>query len=64
MVTLDELVPQNHLLRKIDATLNFSLIRDLVRHLYCADNGHPALNPSRVCATLAKGFPGAADTEC
>lgn len=45
MVTLDELVPQYHLLRKIDASLDFSFIRDQVRHPYCADNGYPAFDP-------------------
>ncbi|MEE3110516.1 MAG: IS5/IS1182 family transposase, partial [Pseudomonadota bacterium] len=39
MVTLEELVPSNHLLRQIEAALDFSFIRERVRHLYCADNG-------------------------
>lgn len=56
MVTLDELVPQNHLLRKIDATLDFSFIRDRVRHLYCADNGRPALDPVLLFKALFIGY--------
>ncbi|MCF3096441.1 IS5/IS1182 family transposase, partial [Aeromonas australiensis] len=35
MVTLEELVPQDHLLRKIDKFISFEFIRDKVRHCYC-----------------------------
>ena len=45
MVTLESLVPSDHLLRKIDAHIDFSFIRDRVEHLYCLDNGRPALDP-------------------
>ncbi|MGB0662950.1 MAG: IS5/IS1182 family transposase, partial [Pontibacterium sp.] len=44
-VTIDELVPQDHLLRKIDKVIDFSFIHDLVKDLYCPDNGRPALDP-------------------
>nr|CBX70385.1 hypothetical protein YEW_JP41250 [Yersinia enterocolitica W22703] len=33
MVTLEELVPQHHLVRKVDAAINFEFIRDEVAHL-------------------------------
>ncbi|MDG5495705.1 IS5/IS1182 family transposase, partial [Niveispirillum sp. BGYR6] len=33
MVTIASLVPSDHLLRKIDAALDFSFIRDRVAHL-------------------------------
>ena len=46
MVTLEELVPADHLLRKIEAVIDFSFIHDRVAGLYCADNGRPvAENP-------------------
>lgn len=45
MVTLEELVPQDHLLRKIDKFISFDFIRDKVRHCYCPDNGRPAVDP-------------------
>lgn len=38
-ITLDELVPEDHLLRKIDAAIDFEFIRDAVAHLDCPDNG-------------------------
>ncbi|WP_411431756.1 IS1182 family transposase [Halotalea alkalilenta] len=56
MVTLEELVPSDHLLRHIDATLDFSFIRDKVRHLYCADNGRPALDPVMLFKALFIGY--------
>ncbi len=37
-ITLDELVPEDHLVRKIDAAIDFEFIRDAVAHLYCPDN--------------------------
>ncbi|CBY25740.1 transposase for IS1668 [Yersinia enterocolitica subsp. palearctica Y11] len=45
MVTLEELVPQHHLVRKVDAAIDFEFIRDEVAHLYCHDNGRPAIDP-------------------
>jgi len=42
MVTLESLVPCDHLFRKIDAVIDFSFIHDRVADLYCADNGRPA----------------------
>lgn len=44
-VDLEILVPQDHLLRKIDQVVDFSYIYDLVEHLYCEDNGRPAVDP-------------------
>ena len=34
MVSMDEMVPQNHLLRKIDKALDWSFIYDLVEDKY------------------------------
>lgn len=45
LVDLEVLVPQDHLLRKIDKVVDFSHIYDLVEHLYCEDNGRPAVDP-------------------
>ena len=45
VVDLDMLVPQDHLLRKIDQLLDFDYIYDLVGHLYSSDVGRPAVDP-------------------
>ncbi|ASG21418.1 IS1182 family transposase [Nitrospirillum viridazoti] len=56
MVTITSLVPSDHLLRKIDAALDFTFIRDRVAHLYCPDNGRPALDPVVLFKTLFIGY--------
>ena len=56
MVTLEMLVPKDHLLRKIEATVDFSFIRDQVAHLYCANNGRPALDPVVMFKLLFIGY--------
>lgn len=44
MVILEDLVPKDHLLRKIDASINFSFIYELVEPLY-ANCGRPSVDP-------------------
>jgi len=44
MMTLDSLVPSDHLLRKIDDTINFDFIYDLVEDLY-SETGAPSIDP-------------------
>jgi transposase len=44
-INTDERVPREHLLRKIDAAVNFSCIYDYVEDLYCTDNGRPSVDP-------------------
>ena len=45
MLCTDMLVPQEHLLRKIDAAVDFSYIYELVEDLYCENNGRPSCDP-------------------
>ncbi|ODT49495.1 IS1182 family transposase [Devosia sp. 63-57] len=56
MVTLEELVPADHLLRRIDAVIDFSFIHDRVAGLYCADNGRPPLDPTLMFKALFIGY--------
>ncbi|WP_430791408.1 IS1182 family transposase [Virgibacillus flavescens] len=44
-VSIEELVPQNHLLRKIDKYIDFSFIVDKVKPYYSEVNGRPSLDP-------------------
>lgn len=55
-ITLDELVPEDHLVRQIDAAINFEFIRDAVAHLYCPDNGRPAVDPVRLIKMMLLGY--------
>jgi transposase len=56
LVTIESLVPGDHLLRKIEAAIDLEFIRDRVRHLYCEDNGRPALDPVVLFKLLFIGY--------
>ena len=56
MVSLDGLVPKDHLLRKIEAVIDFSFIHDRVAGLYCPDNGRPPLDPTLMFKALFIGY--------
>ena len=43
-ISLDDLVPKNHLVRKFDKALDFSFIYDEVEHLY-SKIGAPSVDP-------------------
>ena len=45
MLCTDMLVPQEHLLRKIDAAVDFTHIYELVEDLYCESSGRPSCDP-------------------
>lgn len=55
-VSIDELVPGDHLLRKIERAVDFSFIRRRVAGLYCADNGRPAIDPVILFKMLFIGY--------
>ena len=56
LVTIESLVPADHLLRRIDASIDLEFIRERVRHLYSADNGRPALDPVVLFKLLLIGY--------
>lgn len=45
MVCIDDLVPQDHMLRKIENAIDFEFIYDEVKELYSQDNGRPSIDP-------------------
>ena len=55
-VCIDNMVPQDHILRKISKYIDFSFIDDLVKDLYCADNGRPAVDPKIIFKMLFLGY--------
>ncbi|MGJ0916510.1 IS5/IS1182 family transposase, partial [Enterococcus avium] len=44
MFTIDDLVPQDHLVQKIDAALDFEFIYPIVEATY-SDLGRPSIDP-------------------
>ena len=45
IVSLEQLVPADHLLRKIDAAVDFDFIYDLVEERYSTETGRPSIDP-------------------
>jgi transposase len=45
VVTIDQLVPEDHILRKVDRCFDFEFVRKRMEPLYCKDKGRPALDP-------------------
>jgi len=45
MVDTESLVPKGHLLRKIDAAVDFNRLYEMVEPLYSEDNGRPSVDP-------------------
>jgi hypothetical protein len=46
VVALDQLVPDDHLVRKIKVAIDFDFIYPLVEEMYSLDNGRPSVDPS------------------
>ena len=45
MTTMEEIVPQDSLFRKIDKYIDFTFIYDKIKYLYCENNGRPSIDP-------------------
>ena len=45
ITSLDELVPEDHLVRKLENAIDWSFIYEMVVDSYCEDNGRPSLDP-------------------
>ena len=45
MISIEDLIPQDHLLRQISEAVDFSKIYEFVEELYCDDNGRPSIDP-------------------
>lgn len=56
LVIIDQLIPENHLLKKIDKFIDFTFIYDLVEDMYCLDNGRPSIDPVMLFKMLFIGY--------
>ena len=56
IVIMEQMVPEDHFLRKVDRAVDFSFIYDLCAPLYCADNGRPAIDPEILFRMLFVGY--------
>ena len=56
MVTIEDLVPKGHLLRKLEAALDLSFVRQETAHLYRRQYGRPAIDSVVLVKYLLVGF--------
>ena len=45
MTTMEEIVPEDSIFRKVDKYIDFTFIYDEVKDLYCDNNGRPSIDP-------------------
>ena len=56
LTCIEQLVPQDHLLRLIDEHLDFSFIIDKVRPFYSESKGRPSLDPILLFKMMLIGY--------
>ena len=56
LITIEDLVPTDHFLRKVNAIIDFSFIYDEVENMYCHNNGRPSIGPAVLIKFLLIGF--------
>ena len=54
--SLEQLIPEDHILRQVDRVLDLSWLREEVAECYCADNGRPGLDPEVVVRLMLAGL--------
>ncbi len=53
---MEDLVPEDYILRQIDEAVDFSFVRDVVSDCYCPDNGRPGIDPELVVRMILIGY--------
>jgi len=54
--SLRQLVPDDHVLARVDRVLDLSWLRDEVGDAYCADTGRPSIDPEAAVRLMLAGF--------
>ena len=55
-VQLEDLVPDDHPLRRIRPLIDTARIRELCADFYCADNGRPSIPPEQIFLAMLGGY--------
>jgi transposase len=55
-VQLEDLVPEDHPLRRIRPLIDTARIRELCADSYCADNGRPSIPPEQIFLAMLGGY--------
>lgn len=56
MVTIEDLVPENHFLRKLERALDLSFVYEETSHLYSRKYGRPSIDSVVLVKYLLLGF--------
>ena len=56
MGSLGDLVPDDHILKRVDRVLELGWLRDEVRDSYCQANGRPSIDPEAAVRLMLAGF--------
>jgi transposase len=54
--SLRDLIPDDHVLARVDRVLDLSWLRAEVTELYCPDNGRPGIDPEAAIRLMLAGF--------
>ena len=54
--SLEQLVPEDHVLARVDRVLDFGWLREEVAECYCADNGRPGIDPEVAVRLMHAGL--------
>jgi transposase len=53
---IQQFIPDDHILRRVDRILDLSWLREEVRESYCEDNGRPGIDPEAAVRLMLAGF--------
>ena len=53
---LRDLIPEDHILKRVHAVLDLAWLRHEVRDCYCDDNGRPSIDPEAAVRLMLAGF--------
>lgn len=53
---LRDLIPDDHILKRVDQVLDLSWLRQEVRDSYCEENGRPSIDPESALRLMLAGF--------
>lgn len=54
--SLRQLIPDDHILARVDRVLDLGWLREEIADLYCADNGRPGIDPEVALRLMLAGF--------
>jgi transposase len=54
--TIEDFIPEDHILKRVDKVLNLSWLREEVESSYCEENGRPGIDPESAVRLMLAGF--------